>query len=303
MMISMYALQGAVQLGLAYGLMAIGLFISYRIVNVADLTVDGSFTLGAAVCAMLTAAGHPVIGFLGAMTAGACAGFVTGFLQTKLHIQPILAGILVMTGLYSVNLHIMGGKPNVPLLGTKTVFTGAASLMGEETAKVVISLLFVVCVSILVIWFFKTQVGLTIRATGDNEDMVRSSSINSDITKMIGLGIANAIVSISGAVICQMQMFADANMGIGMVVIGLASIIIGEVLFGKSSIQRSVAAVVCGSIVYRIIIALVLEFGLPQSDLKLISSVIVIIAISYPIIIKGWKMRKLKKEGESHAEN
>ena len=300
-MISLFALQGAVELGLGYGLMAIGLYISYRIVNVADLTVDGSFTLGAAVCAMLTVAGHPVLGLVLAIAAGAGAGFVTAFLQTKLRIQSILAGILVMTGLYSINLRVMGNKPNVPLLGEETAFSLFAGLVGEKYCKLLLSLLIVAVVLVVVIWFFRTQLGLTIRATGDNEDMVRSSSINSDLTKTIGLCMANAIVALSGAVIGQMQMFSDASMGIGMVVIGLASIIIGEVIFGRGGVQRGVLAVVGGSVIYRVIIALVLEMGLPQSDLKLISALIVTIAISYPVLIGRLKLYRQKKEERSRA--
>ena len=273
-MMSLFAFQGAVELGLGYGLLAIGLYISYRIVNVADLTVDGSFTLGAAVSAVLTAAGHPVFGVLAAMVIGSLAGFATAFLQTKMKIQPILAGILTMTALYSVNLRIMG-KPNVPLLGADTIFTMMASVVGDKFSKLLTCLLIVLIIMAAVVLFFRTQLGLSIRATGDNEDMVRSSSINSDMTKTIGLCMANAIVALSGAVIAQMQMFADSSMGIGMVVIGLASIIIGEVIFGHSSVLRSVIAVTLGSVIYRIIIAEVLELGMPQGDLKLISSVIV----------------------------
>ena len=300
-MMSLFAFQGAVELGLGYGLLAIGLYISYRIVNVADLTVDGSFTLGAAVSAVLTAAGHPVFGVLAAMVIGSLAGFAMAFLQTKMKIQPILAGILTMTALYSVNLRIMG-KPNVPLLGADTIFTMMASVVGDKFSKLLTCLLIVLIIMAAVVLFFRTQLGLSIRATGDNEDMVRSSSINSDMTKTIGLCMANAIVALSGAVIAQMQMFADSSMGIGMVVIGLASIIIGEVIFGHSSVLRSVIAVTLGSVIYRIIIAEVLELGMPQGDLKLISSVIVALAISYPVLISHLRMRTLRKGNDRKGE-
>lgn len=303
-MISLFALRGAVELGLGYGLMAIGLFISYRIVNVADLTVDGSFTLGAAVSAVCALAGHPVLGMIAAMVCGAGAGFVTAMLQTKLRIQPILAGILVMTGLYSVNLHVMGNKPNVSLLGTATVFTLMEAVVGETASKLSVCFFVVLLIGVIVVLFYKTQLGLTIRATGDNKDMVRSSSINSDLTTTIGLCMANAIVALSGAVVGQMQMFSDASMGIGMVVIGLASVIIGEAMCGRGSVLRGVLAVVLGSIVYRVIIAFVLEMGLPQSDLKLISAVIVALAISYPVVISRVALCKMrKKEEKSHAAN
>lgn len=300
-MISLIALQGAVELGLGYGLVALGLYISYRILNVADLTVDGSFTLGASVSAVLAGAGHPCLGMILALAAGAGAGAVTAFLQTKMRIQPILAGILVMTGLYSVNFRVMGNKPNISLLGSQTIFTLGARYIDERFVKLILCLAIVAVSMALVTLFFKTQLGLSIRATGDNEDMVRSSSINSDMTKTIGLSMANAIVALSGAVIAQMQRFSDASMGIGMVVIGLASIIIGEVLFGRRGVGRSVVAVVCGSVVYRLIIALVLEMGLPQSDLKLISSVLVAIAISFPVVRKGCSLRRRRKEARRNA--
>lgn len=279
-MMTLFALQGAVELGLSYSLLAIGLYISYRIVNVADLTVDGSFTLGAAVCAVLAAAGHPILGMLAALLSGALAGAVTAFLQTKMGIPSILAGILVMIGLYSVNLRVMG-KPNVPLIGSDTVFSLLAPVFGSFS-KLVFALLLVATAALLTGAFFKTSVGLTIRATGDNEEMVRSSSINSDFTKLLGLSAANALVGLSGAVIAEMQMFADANMGTGMVVIGLASIIIGETLLRRGGVARGLLAAISGSVLYRIIIAQVLELGMPQSDLKLLSAMIVAAAIFLP---------------------
>lgn len=300
-MMSLFALQGAVELGLGYGLMALGLYISYRIVNVADLTVDGSFTLGAATAAVCTVSGHAILGMVLGTIMGAIAGFMTALLQTKLRIQPILAGILVMTGLYSVNLRIMRNKPNISLLGCETIFTNVAAILGKDISKIWVILGIVIIVLGFVILFFKTQLGLTIRATGDNEAMVRSSSINADRTKTIGLCLANAIVALSGTVISQIQMFADSNMGIGMVVIGLASIIIGEVLFGRSCVTRGAISAICGSVVYRVIIAFVLELGLPQSDLKLISSIIVALAISYPVFVTHIARNKAKKGGKKRA--
>lgn len=299
-MISLLALQGAVELGLGYGLMALGLYISYRILNVADLTVDGSFTLGAAVSAVLATAGYPLLAFVAAMAAGALAGAVSALLQTKLSVQPILAGILVMTGLYSINLMVMGEKPNISLLGVDTLLTYMAKFLPESVVKLVVAGAFVAVVLLLLLLFFSTQLGLVLRATGDNEDMVRSSSINADMVKLLGLAMANGIVALSGALLAQMQRFSDAGMGIGMVVIGLASIIIGEAIFGRGSVPRSMLAVVCGSVVYRLIIALVLEIGLSQSYLKLISALVVTAAISYPTI--SGKLQLMRQKRQSTRE-
>ncbi|MEM1483677.1 ABC transporter permease [Oscillospiraceae bacterium PP1C4] len=294
---SLFALQGAIELGLIYALMALGLFVSYRILDIPDLTVDSSFTLGAAVCAVLTVAGHPYLGILCAVAAGWCAGSLTAFLQTKLHIQPILAGILAMTGLYSVNLRVMSGKPNISLLNTSSVFSMASGTLG----KMAVAFVFVAISCAFLIIFFRTQVGLCIRATGDNEDMVRSSSINTDRMKFIGLGLANALVGLSGALLAQYQSFSDMSMGIGMVVIGLASLIIGEVIFGKPSVWRNIISVVLGAVIYRTIIAFVLARGMDPSDLKLISAVIVTLAISYPVLSRQYKLYKLMKEAKKNV--
>lgn len=281
---TLLAFQGSLELGLIYGLLALGIFLSFRILNVADLTVDSSFTSGAAVSALLTLAGHPYLGLLAGFAVGTLAGFITAFLQTKLKIQPILAGILTMTGLYSINLVILGGSPNVSLLRSDTVFTPAAALAGDKYARLLAVLVLAVLVCLLLSLFFKTKLGLSIRATGDNEDMVRASSINSDFTKTIGLMLANGLVALSGAVLCQYQSFVDVNMGTGMVIVGLASLIIGEIIFGKRGILRHVVAVVLGSCVYRIIIALVLQANLAAFYLKLISALIVTLAVSYPAV-------------------
>lgn len=294
---SLFALQGASELGLIYGLMALGLFVSYRVLDIPDLTVDSSFTLGAAVSAMFSAAGHPLLGLLLAIAAGWMAGMLTAFLQTKLGIQPILAGILSMTALYSINLHVMGGKANVSLLGTPTIFPAAAVPFG----KLGVALLFVLIAGVFLILFFRTPLGLCIRATGDNEAMVRTSSINTDQMKFIGLGLANALVGLSGGLLAQYQSFADLSMGIGMVVIGLASLIIGEVIFGRPNVWRNVIAVILGAIVYRVIIGFVLARGMSPNNLKLISAVIVTLAISYPLILEKYKLIRLKKEGAANA--
>lgn len=294
---SLFALQGAVELGLIYSLLALGLFVSYRILDIPDLTVDSSFTLGAAVSAVFVTAGHPYLGLIMAVAAGWLAGCLTAFLQTKLKIQPILAGILSMTALYSINLRVMGGKANISLLGTATLFSDVTGKFG----KMLIALVSVILVGIFLTLFFRTQTGLCIRATGDNEEMVRSSSISTDRMKFIGLGLANALVGLSGGLIAQYQSFTDLSMGIGMVVVGLASLIIGEVIFGRPNIWRNIIAVVFGAVIYRCIIAFVFAQGMPTNDLKLISAVIVALAISYPLIISRYRLMKLMREASKNV--
>ncbi len=294
---SMFAFQGAVELGLIYSLLALGLFVSYRILDIPDLTVDSSFTLGAAVSAVFATSGHSYLGLVMAIAAGWMAGMLTAFLQTKLQIQPILAGILSMTALYSINLRVMGGRANISLLGTDTLFSAATGKFG----KMSIALAVVIVAATFLVLFFRTQLGLCIRATGDNEEMVRTSSINTDRIKFIGLGLANALVGLSGGLISQYQSFTDLSMGIGMVVVGLASLIIGEVIFGRPNIWRNVVAVVFGAVIYRCIIAFVFARGLPTNDLKLISSVIVALAISYPLIIRRYRLMKLMREASRNV--
>ena len=303
---SLQALQLSVELGLIYSLLALGLMISFRILDVADLTVDSSFTLGAAVSAVFAVgegsifgipfASHPVLALVLATLAGAAAGLVTGLLQTKLGVQPILAGILTMTGLYSINLHVMG-RSNLAVPADATVFEGIKALLGEEYGELILLLLIAAVLLAVVTLFFKTQLGMSIRATGDNEDMVRSSSINADFTKLVGLAIANALVALSGGLLAQYQGFADISMGIGMVIIGLASIIIGEVILGKKTVFRRALAAIVGAVIYRIIIALAMRINMNQNDLKLISAIIVTVAVAYPTV-KHYVARKLKRKGK-----
>jgi len=301
---SSVAFLGAVEQGLIYALLALGIMISYRILNIADLTVEGSFTTGAAVSAVMTAAGHPVWGVFLAMAASAGAGIVSALLQTKMRVQPILAGILTMTALYSVNLRIMGGAPNTSLLRMETIFTPFQAMYGSRYGKLILILLILAAASILVDLFFRTQVGLSVRATGDNEEMVRSSSINSDFTKALGLAVSGSMVGLSGAVIAQYQAFADVSMGVGIVVVALASLIIGEVLLGRRSVTRGIASVALGAVAYRLILTAVLSANLKASDLKLISAVIVAIAISYPAVKQQWQVFQLKKKaGACDAED
>ena len=230
----------ALELGFIYALVAMALFLSFRVLNIADMTTDGAFTLGCAVSATAAVAGHPFLGLPLAMLAGAAAGFITSFLQTKLAVPSILAGIITNTGLYTVNLAVMGFSSNVPMLKTKTVFTAAQGVFGESAPyKLIVAALVTVVVCALLIAFLGTRLGLSIRATGDNPDMVRASSINTAFIITVGLCIANAMTALSGAVLAQYQRSADINLGTGMVVIGLASLIIGETLFGLSLIHIS----------------------------------------------------------------
>ena len=298
------------ELGLLYTLLTLGLFISYRILDIPDLTVDGSFTLGAAVAVMMTAAGHPILAILGAAAAGVLAGMVTATLQTKLKVQPILAGILTMTALYSINIMVMGDKANISLLGVDTIFSKVKAQIGGPYSGLLLDGAIVLVVCILLSIFLHTKLGLSIRATGDNEAMVRSSSIDVDQMKVIGLAVANGLVAVSGALIAQKQSFADVSMGTGMVVIGIASLIIGEVLVDlvvkQRGIKAHIVAAVLGSIVYRFIISAALSIQISATSMKLISAIIVVIAISYPVIqssIKEKMNQYSRQKGGKHHVN
>ena len=301
----------AVELGLFYTLLTLGLFISYRILDIPDLTVDGSFTLGAAVAVILTINGHPFIAILGAALAGILAGVVTATLQTKLKVQPILAGILTMTALYSINIMVMDDKANVSLLGVDTLFTKMKMLVGGSYSGMILGGGIVLVICILLGVFLYTKLGLSIRATGDNEDMVRSSSINVDLMKIVGLAIANGLVAVSGALTAQKQSFADVSMGTGMVVIGIASLIIGEVIVDifvkQRGIKSNILAAVLGSIIYRLIISAALSVNISATSMKLVSAIIVVIAISYPVIQSSIQSRmnqvRRQKGGISDVRN
>ncbi len=302
----MTLLIGSVQLGLLYAAMALGIYITFRILNLPDLTVDGSFSLGMAGAALVTAAGHPWLALVIAILAGALAGLATGLLHTKLNIHPILAGILVMTGLYTVNLGIMGGKANLSIVGSETVFSLAELMLGTAGGMAKTLLALFVCLILIVILAvaFKTRFGLAIRATGDNEDMVRSSSINANVTKCAGLAIGNACVALSGALICQYQLFSDVGSGSGMVIIGLASVIIGETVLGRRSVTIGLVSAAFGSILYRIILAFALKIDMfPAYALKLISTVIVILALSGPSIKASIQQNRFRKEVNNHLNH
>ncbi|MDO5544226.1 MAG: ABC transporter permease [Eubacteriales bacterium] len=288
-MISSAIVFSALELGCIYALVALALFLSFRVLNIADMTTDGAFTLGCAVSATFAVAGHPILGLPAAMLAGACAGSVTAFLQTKLQIPSILAGIITNTGLYTVNLAVMGFSSNVNMMKAATVFSMVQPLFGKTFYKLIPVAILTACVGILLALFLKTRLGLSIRATGDNPDMVRASSINTGFTITVGLCVSNSLTALSGAVLAQYQKTADINLGTGMVIIGLASLIIGETLLPKGKIWLKILGAVLGSVVYRFIIAIALRMDLPSECLKLISATIVALAIGLPAIKSSLK--------------
>jgi putative ABC transport system permease protein len=289
------AVYSAIPQGILWGLMTLGVYITFKVLDYADLTVDGSFALGGAVTATLIVRGMPpVLTLFVATLAGMLAGMVTGLLHTKLKIPAILSGILSMIALYSVNLRIQG-KPNVPLLGEPTLFRQVQSVipLSNTNTALVVGLLFSVLMIGFLYWFFGTELGCAIRATGNNQDMVRALGVNTDTMKIIGLLLSNGFVALSGALVAQNNSFADVGMGTGTIVIGLASVIIGEVIFGKRfSFAYKLFSVVVGSIVYRAIIAIVLWFGMNPNDLKLFTAVVVALALSFPVLKQNLRARK-----------
>lgn len=296
---------GSLQLGLLYGILAIGIYISFRILNVPDLTTEGSFTFGLATSAMCAIGGHYILGIFLSIAAGALAGIVTGILQTKCRIHPILSGIITMSGLYTVNLAVMKNAVNVSLIGKDEIFTvisAALENMSRDAVRCIVSFIFAAVVCLIMIWFFKTHLGLCIRATGDNEAMVSSSSINVDATKIISLAISNGCVGLSGGLLAQYQGFADINSSVGILVVGLASVIIGEVIMGRRGVTIGIISAVIGSIIYRYIIALATASHIfPAFALKLVSAVIVAIALSIPAVKQAIALSKIKKEARKNA--
>ena len=292
----LYIVQTALELGFQYALVAMALFLSYRVLDIADLTTDGCFILGCAVSVSLTAMGHPFLAIPAAMAAGACAGFVTAFLQTKLGVPSILAGIVTNTGLYTVNLMAMGWKANQSLLRQDTIFTLFRDTgIGGSWNAILLSAGITVLAGVLLVAFLGTRLGLSIRATGDNRDMVRASSINPTFTITIGLCIANALTALSGAVVGQAQKTADINAGTGVVVIGLACLIIGETIVGRGAMFRGAIAVIVGSILYRFIYAIVLYTKVVPIDcLKLVTAIVVGLAIAAPTL-KSWAAFQSRK--------
>ena len=283
----LYIIKTALQLGCVYSFVALALFISYRILNIADLTTDGSFVLGMAVSVSVTAMNHPILGVLLGMLAGSLAGLVTAMLQTKLGVPSILAGIISNTGLYTINLMVMGFSSNLSLLKSNTIFTlfKQTGIDGTYNAIILVSMI-TILMMLLIKWFLSTKLGLSIRATGDNEKMTAASSINPNFTILIGLMISNALTGLSGALVGQLQKSADINAGTGIVTIGLATLIIGEALIqGRKSISRNILACLIGNIVYRLIYAFILQTHIiPIECLKLMTAFVVTIAIAIPYI-------------------
>jgi len=290
---TLYAALGAIEIGFAYGIMVLGVYITFRILDFPDLTVDGSLPLGAAVSAVAISNGvNPYLSLIYAIAAGFLAGMVTAILNTKLKILHLLASILTMIALYSINIRIMSG-PNITLLGADTVFDTAINLgvPGHFAGMTIFAVIAVICL-IGIIWFLTTELGQTMLATGDNPQMIRSLGVNTDNIVILGVGISNGLVALSGALVAQNQGAADVGMGIGTIVAGLASVIIGETVFGCNSIARAFIAALLGSIVYRLAIALALgleigDFSFSPSDLNLITAVLVIVALTIPSIKKG----------------
>lgn len=279
-------LLGAVSLGLLWAVMTIGVYITYRILDIADLSVEGSIAMGAAIAANSIIHGmNPYLASCLALLGGMAAGLVTGILHTKFRIPALLSGILTMIALYSINLRIMG-KANISLLRMDTVYTGFENIGLNHTLAVmafgIIGVLALICI---LYWFFGTEIGCAIRSTGNNQQMARAQGINTNNMITLGLVISNGLVAFSGSLIAQSQSFADVQMGIGSIVIGLASVIIGEVIFGKKNFFQRLLSLAAGAITYRIIIALVLRMGMPANDLKLFTALTVVVALSLP----AWK--------------
>jgi len=295
------ALQGALSQGLLWALMALGVYITFRLLNTSDLSVDGSFATGGSVAAILISNNvNPILAILAAIFSGAIAGFITGFLHTKCKIPAILSGILTQLSLYSINLRIMG-RSNIPLLKYDNIFKSFSESTGINTmmSTIIIGAIIIVLVIGIMYWFFGTEIGSALRATGSNENMVRSLGVDTNYAKIIGFMIANALVAFSGALVSQSQGYADVKMGTGAIVIGLASIIIGEVLVRKgTNFALKLSAIVFGSIVYRSAVAVVLQLGLNTDDLKLFTAVLVAIALTAPVIVESSDRNKMVKSEE-----
>ena len=314
-------LLSALSQGMIYAPMAMGVFIAFQVLNTPDLTIDGSFVAGMCACAVVTIAGHPGLALLGSLLVGAAAGWITGMLQTKVGINPILSGILTMTGLYTVNFVLLGGQSNLYLQRMELNSVGAQTQVASDTvyksfrtlmiglsgnrrfdsnlsALILTALIVAAAAAILAVFFF-TRTGMAIRATGDNEQMVRSSSINADRSRILGIMISNALVAFSGALLCEQQRYADLNFGSGMLVVGLASVIIGQVFFGRRSVTLGIVSAVAGSLVYRIILQVAYKVEMPSYAVKLLSAVIVVVALSIPRVKR--LIAELRAEREEDA--
>jgi putative ABC transport system permease protein len=309
----MYAdmLISALGQGIIYAPMALGIFIAFRILNTPDLTIDGSFVFGMAVCAIVTIGGHPILGILAGIIAGMAAGLVTGFLQTTFRINPILSGILTMTGLYTVNYAVLGGQSNRYLqsmvinksgveapVSSRTIYKMLSFSRDSAVSELILSGIIVIILVVTLAVFFKTRPGLALRATGDNEEMVRTSSINANLTRRMGIMLANGLVALSGAMLCQQQRYADLGNGNGMLVVGLASVIIGQAIFGKRGVTLSVISAVVGSVLYRIILQAAYQIDMPSYTVKLISALIVAISLTLPLLKEKIAAGQLRRSSE-----
>lgn len=313
----MTLLLGSITIGLVLALLALGIFISFRIFSFPDITAEGSFTFGAAITASLIVAGvNPALATLMAFFGGMVAGAATGLIHTRFKINPLLSGILVMTALYSVNLHVMG-KSNVPLLSKNTLFTWfekiAVAISGQDTTVNVLGwsvasrdlwtllfcLLIIVAFSLLLLWFFRTNIGTAMRATGDNDQMIRALGVNTNGMIIFGIALSNGFIALAGSMLAQLQGFADVQMGIGMMVWGLASVIIGEALISDRSLGMVIAGAVIGSVLFRLLVAIALRWGMNPNDLKLITAAFVFIALILPGFMK--KTKKINLLSHKHA--
>lgn len=309
----MTLLIGSITIGLVLALLALGMFISFRIFDFPDITAEGSFTFGAAITAALIVAGtNPVLATVLAFVGGMLAGATTGLIHTRFNINPLLSGILVMTALYSVNLHVMG-KSNVPLLSEDTLFTWfekfSIAVSGQDTIVNLIGwsvpardlwtlffcFLIIVAVGLILLWFFRTNIGTAMRATGDNAQMIRALGVNTKVMIIFGVALANGFVALAGSMLAQFQGFADVQMGIGMMVWGLASVIIGEALISDNSLGKVIAGAVIGAVLFRLLVAIALRWGMNPNDLKIITAAFVFLALVLPGFMKKTKKIKLIK--------
>lgn len=304
------AIPGALSQGVLWGVMVLGVYITFRLLDIADMTCDGSFSLGGCVCAVLIVNFNvnPAIAILVSIIAGSLAGCATGLLHTVFEIPAILAGILTQYSLWSINLRIMGGKSNIPLLKSKTIFSGLVELTGLRNSHVALIIGIVIAIAVVMIlyWFFGTELGASLRATGNNEHMIRALGVDIKKTKLLALMIANALVAFAGALVCQSQKYADINMGTGAIVIGLASIVIGEVLFGRfKSFYMKLTSAIVGCCTYFLIRAIVLWLGLDPNDMKLLSAIIVALALATPVAMAKYRTKKAYSPngGAEHAGN
>ena len=300
------ALQGAVSQGVLWGIMVLGVFITFRLLDIPDMTCDGSFALGGAVVAVLIVNfnADPALAILAGMVAGGIAGAVTGFLTTVFEIPAILAGILTQISLWSINLRVMG-KSNTPLLTSSTIFSNIADMTGlpQSTIAALVGIVLAAIIVIILYWFFGTEIGSALRATGDNEHMIRALGVSTNKTKVIALVLSNALIGLSGGLICESQKYADIGMGTGAIVIGLAAIVIGEVLGrllpgGLSKFGTRLVSAVVGSVVYFLIRAIVLQLGMDANDMKLLSAIIVALALCIPVVWERYKLRASYTRGD-----